>query len=83
LLFGGPALFLAAQTWHRAILLGDLRPSRLVTLSALLIGCLTTTTAPAYLAAVVAAAIVVTLTAFERHHRPIDPSTSDDRAAQS
>jgi low temperature requirement protein LtrA len=69
LLFGGPALFLGAQTWHAAILLNDLRRSRLVALCALVAGCAVTLTAPAYLAAVVAAAIVVGLAAFEGRWR--------------
>ncbi|MFH0180652.1 low temperature requirement protein A [Streptomyces cacaoi] len=65
LLFGGPALYIGAQTWHGATLFDDLLWSRLLALSALVIGCAVTTTAPAYLAAVIAAAIVVALTMFE------------------
>jgi low temperature requirement protein LtrA len=68
LLFGGPALYIAAQTWHGATLFDDLPRSRLVALSALVIGCTVTTTAPAYLSAVVATAIVVALAAFEERH---------------
>jgi low temperature requirement protein LtrA len=65
MLFGGPALYIAAQTWHGATLFEDLHRSRLVALSALVIGCAATTSAPAYLSAAIAAAIVVVLTAFE------------------
>jgi len=65
LLFGGPILYIGAQTWHRATLFADLRRSRLVALAALVIGCAATVAAPAYLAAIIAAAIVVALTAFE------------------
>ncbi|MGW0335817.1 low temperature requirement protein A [Streptomyces sp. NPDC003011] len=70
LLFGGPALYIGAQTWHGATLFDDLPRARLVALSALVIGCAVTLAAPAYLAAVIAAAIIVTLTAFE-DRRPI------------
>ncbi|MCX5363833.1 low temperature requirement protein A [Streptomyces sp. NBC_00124] len=65
LLFGGPALYLGAQTWHGATLFDDLLRSRLLALSALVIGCALMTTAPAYLSAVIAAAIVVGLAIFE------------------
>ncbi|WP_086667979.1 low temperature requirement protein A [Lentzea kentuckyensis] len=65
LLFGGPILYIGAQTWHRATLFADLHWSRLVALVALVIGCGVTVAAPAYLAAIIAAAIVVVLTAFE------------------
>jgi low temperature requirement protein LtrA len=68
LLFGGPALYIGAQTWHGATLFGDLRRSRLVALSALIIGCAATPAAPAYLAAVIAAAIVVAVAVFEDCH---------------
>jgi low temperature requirement protein LtrA len=77
LLFGGPALYIGAQTWHAAFLLDDLRRARLVALSALIIGCAATAAAPAYLAAVVAATIVGTLAAFE-DRRP----TGDGHVAQ-
>jgi low temperature requirement protein LtrA len=69
LLFGGPALFLGAQTWHAATLLKDLRRSRLVALCALIAGGVATPVIPAYLAAVVAAVIVVALAAFESRRR--------------
>lgn len=75
LLFGGPALYIGAQTWHGATLFDDLLWSRLLALSALVIGCAVTTPAPAYLAAVIAAAIVVALAVFEER-RP----ASDERA---
>lgn len=65
LLFGGPALFIATQTWHGATLFDDLHWSRPVALSALVVAGATTTAAPAYLAAAIAAAIVVALAAFE------------------
>ncbi|CAM5719437.1 hypothetical protein SALBM311S_05544 [Streptomyces alboniger] len=65
LLFGGPALFIGAQTWHGRTLFDDLPRARLVALSALIVGCAVTPAVPAYLAAVVAGAIVVTLAAFE------------------
>lgn len=71
LLFGGPALYIGAQIWYGATLLDDPHRSRLVALSALVIGCTVTLAAPAYLAAVIAAAIVVTLAAFEDRH-PIE-----------
>jgi hypothetical protein len=48
--------------------LNDLRRSRLVALSTLMIGCTVTLAAPGYLAAVTAAAILVTLAAFESRH---------------
>lgn len=70
LLFGGPALYIGAQTWHAATLFDALSPARLVTLSALVVGCAVTTAAPAYLSAVIAAAIVVALTVFEDRHQP-------------
>lgn len=65
LLFGGPALYLVPQAWHGATLFDDLLWSRLLALSALVIGCAVTTTAPAYLSAVISAAIVVALAVFE------------------
>ena len=65
LLFGGPILYIGAQTWHRAVLFDDLRTSRLVALSALVVGGAATLVAPAYLAAIIAAAIVVALCAYE------------------
>ncbi|MEV0639071.1 low temperature requirement protein A [Streptomyces sp. NPDC050619] len=65
LLFGGPALYIGAQTWHGAALFDDLLRSRLLALSALVIGCAVTMTAPAYLAAVIAVAIVVALVMVE------------------
>ncbi|WP_405963746.1 low temperature requirement protein A [Streptomyces sp. NBC_00723] len=65
LLFGGPVLYIGAQTWHGATLFDDLLWSRLLALSALVVGCAVTTTAPAYLAAVIAAAIVVSPAVFE------------------
>ena len=70
MLFGGPALYIAAQTWHGATLFDDCARSRLVALSALVVGCVVTTAAPAYLSAVIAAAIVVALAAFEDRHQP-------------
>ncbi|MDX2557327.1 low temperature requirement protein A [Streptomyces stelliscabiei] len=72
LLFGGPALFIGAQTWHGRTLFDDLPKARLLALSALILGCAVTTTAPAYLAAVIAAAIVVTLAALEDRRPPGD-----------
>ncbi|MER5534837.1 low temperature requirement protein A [Streptomyces mirabilis] len=70
LLFGGPALYIGAQTWHGATLFDALSPARLVTLSALVVGCAVTTAAPAYLSAIVAATIVVALAVFEDRHQP-------------
>nr|WP_269153633.1 low temperature requirement protein A [Streptomyces caniscabiei] len=72
LLFGGPALFIGAQTWHGRTLFDDLPKARLLALSALVLGCAVTTTAPAYLAAVIAAATVVTLAALEDRRPPGD-----------
>jgi low temperature requirement protein LtrA len=69
LLFGGPAGYIAAQTWHGATLFDDLRWSRVVALLALVAGCVVTTALPAYLSAVTAAVIVIALVAFE-HVRP-------------
>ncbi|QIZ01368.2 low temperature requirement protein A [Streptomyces sp. S1D4-11] len=69
LLFGGPALYIGAQTWHGATLFDDLLWSRLLALSTLVIGCAITTPTPAYLAAVIAAAIVVSL-AVSEERRP-------------
>jgi low temperature requirement protein LtrA len=65
LLFGGPALFIAAQTWHGATLFDDLPWSRLVALAALAVAGTTTMVAPAFLAAAIAAAIVITPAAFD------------------
>jgi low temperature requirement protein LtrA len=65
LLFGGPAVFIATQTWHGAALFDDLHWSRPAALSALVIGGAATTAAPAFLSAAVAAAIVVALAAFD------------------
>ncbi|MDT9697982.1 low temperature requirement protein A [Streptomyces sp. P17] len=65
LLYGGPALFIAAQTWHGRTLFDDLPRVRLVAMSALIVGCAVTSAAPASLSAVIAAAIVVTLAVFE------------------
>ncbi|MFD9651390.1 low temperature requirement protein A [Streptomyces mirabilis] len=70
LLFGGPALYIGAQTWHGATLFDALSPARLVTLSALVVGCAVTTAAPAYLSAVIAATIVVALAVFEDRYQP-------------
>ncbi|MFF3336477.1 low temperature requirement protein A [Streptomyces sp. NPDC002888] len=70
LLFGGPALYIGAQTWHGATLFDALSPARLVTLSALVVGCAVTTAAPAYLSAVIAATIVVALAVIEDRHQP-------------
>ncbi|MEV7734913.1 low temperature requirement protein A [Streptomyces sp. NPDC088921] len=85
LLFGGPALYIGAQTWHRATLFDDLLRSRLLALSALVIGCAVTTTTPAYLAAVIAAAIVVALVMFEERRPAGDtrtrPNSSGPRLA--
>lgn len=72
LLFGGPALFIATQTWHGANLFDDLHWSRLLALSALILGGMVTPTAPAYLAAIVAAATVVALAALEERRPPGD-----------
>ncbi|MGW1675784.1 low temperature requirement protein A [Streptomyces sp. NPDC002324] len=86
LLFGGPALFIGAQTWHGRTLFDDLPKARLLALSALIVGCAVTPAAPAYLAAVIAAAIVVALAVFEERRpagdaraRPIpsDPQATD------
>ncbi|MGW1747373.1 low temperature requirement protein A [Streptomyces sp. NPDC002092] len=65
LLFGGPALYLVPQVWHGATLFDDLLSSRLLALFALVVAGTVTLRAPAYLAAVVAAAIVVALAVFE------------------
>jgi low temperature requirement protein LtrA len=85
LLFGGPALFIATQTWHGATLFEDLLSSRLLALFALVIGGTVTWRAPAYLAAVVAATIVVALAAFDEHRptgdayaQPASPSLQID-----
>ncbi len=75
LLFGGPALYIAAQTWHGATLFDDLHWSRPAALAALVIGCIITPEAPAYLSAVIAAAIVVALAAFESRDPARDAST--------
>jgi low temperature requirement protein LtrA len=82
LLFGGPALFIATQTWHRATLFDDLHWSRLVALSALVVAGTATLVAPAYLAAAVAAAIVVTLAAFDGRHPTEDPRPSPPAPVQ-
>lgn len=71
MLFGGSALYIAAQTWHGATLFDDLPWSRLLALPALVIAGTVTLRAPAYLAAVIAAAVVVGLVAFESR-RPVD-----------
>jgi hypothetical protein len=71
-LFGGPALYIGAQSWHGATLLDDLPTSRLVALSALALGCTFTPAAPAHLAAVVAAMSVVTLVTFDSRNLPED-----------
>ncbi|MFJ8142946.1 low temperature requirement protein A [Streptomyces sp. NPDC096013] len=65
LLFGGPALYLVPQVWHGATLFDDLLSSRLLALFALVIAGTVTLRAPAYLAAIIAAAIVVALAVFE------------------
>ncbi|MFG2455672.1 low temperature requirement protein A [Streptomyces sp. NPDC048523] len=70
LLFAGPALFLGAQTWHGRTLFDDLPGARLTALSALVLGCAVTTKAPAHLSALIAAAIVVALAAFEERRSP-------------
>ncbi|MFE1833429.1 low temperature requirement protein A [Streptomyces sviceus] len=70
LLFGGPALYIGAQTWHGATLFDAVSPPRLVALSALVAGCAVTTAAPAYLSALVAAAIVVALAVYEDRRQP-------------
>jgi low temperature requirement protein LtrA len=69
LLFGGPALYIGAQTWHSATIFDDLSRSRLIALCALVIGGALTLTVPAYLSAIIAAAIVVTAVGFD--NRPI------------
>lgn len=80
LLFGGPAVFIATQTWHGAALFDDLHWSRLVALSALVIGCAAATAAPAFLSAAIAAAIVVALAAFDGRlpFRPRSSGTARD-----
>ncbi|MFL5995706.1 MAG: low temperature requirement protein A [Streptomyces sp.] len=65
MLYGGPALYIATQTWHGATLFDELPRTRLVALSALAVAGPVTPTAPAYLAAVIAAAIVVALIVYE------------------
>ncbi|WP_371671710.1 low temperature requirement protein A [Streptomyces sp. NBC_00289] len=81
LLFGGPVLYIGAQTWHGRTLFDDLPTARLIALSALIVGCAVTPAAPAYLAAVVAAAFVVALAAFEDRRpsadAPAEPISSD------
>lgn len=69
LLFGGPAVYIATQTWHGVTLFDDLRWSRAVAPLALFAGCLVTPAVPAYLSAITAAAIVIALVAFA-HLRP-------------
>lgn len=81
LLLGGPALYIGAQTWHGRTLFDELPTARLIALSALIIACAVTPAAPAYLAAIVATAIVVTLAAFEdcrpSGDAPAKPISSD------
>jgi low temperature requirement protein LtrA len=86
LLFGGPVLYIGAQTWHGAALFDDLLRSRLLALSALVVAGALTQAAPAYLAAVTAATIVVALAVFEERRPvgaarakpiPSGPQTSD------
>lgn len=72
MLFGGPVLFIATQTWHGATLFDDLHWSRLLALSALVIAGMLTLAAPAYLPAIIAAATVVTLAAFEGRRPAVD-----------
>lgn len=55
LLFAGPALFIAAQTWFGAVLLGDLRRPRVIVLCVLALGCAVTIDTPAYVGAMTAA----------------------------
>jgi low temperature requirement protein LtrA len=84
-LFGGPALYITAQTWLGAALFDDLHWSRLAALCALVIGCIITPATPAYLAAVLAAAIVLALAVFESRDPAGDAPTapiSSDRQDQ-
>jgi low temperature requirement protein LtrA len=69
MLFGGPAMYVASQTWYMTTVLSNLRGVRVATLAALVIGCFATLPAPAYLAAFVAAAIVVALAVYENRGR--------------
>jgi low temperature requirement protein LtrA len=64
MLYGGPALYIATQAWYSATVLRDRRIARPIALIALVAGALITVRAPAYLAATVAAAIVVGLAAY-------------------
>lgn len=81
LLFGGPALYIAAQTWHGSTLFGDLPHARLTAIAALIIGCAVTPAAPAYLAALTATATAVALTAFEARHPTRGTPTHPNPAA--
>lgn len=63
MLFGGPAAYIATQTWYTVTVLHDYRMARPVALLALVAGFFITLRAPAYLAGAVAAAIVVGLAA--------------------
>lgn len=69
LLFGGPAMYIASHTWYMATVLRIVRPMRPITLAALAVGCVATLPAPAYLAAFVAAAVVVALALYEDRGR--------------
>jgi O-antigen/teichoic acid export membrane protein len=90
-MIGGPVTYIGAQTWHRATLVNDLRRSRLLALATLVAGCIATLAAPAYLAAVIAAAIVATLATFEDRHptevavaepNPSAPVQPEEQAAE-
>jgi low temperature requirement protein LtrA len=65
MLFGGPAIYVASHTWYMTAVLRELRGVRVAALVALVIGCFALLPAPAYAAALVAAAIVVALAIYE------------------
>jgi low temperature requirement protein LtrA len=59
LLFGGPVLFFAAQSWYMRVVMGDVPLSRPIALAMLVVLAVATLTAPRYLAGCAALAVVL------------------------
>jgi low temperature requirement protein LtrA len=66
MLFGGPAMFLAARVWYQWLVSGASPRAQLVTIAALAAGCAATQTAPALVAALTVVGLLAGLVTVEQ-----------------
>jgi low temperature requirement protein LtrA len=83
MLFGGPALYIAGQGWYMHRVRGSLPAIWFVTPAVLAVAGVATLAVPAFIAAIVAAAIVIALAAAESRRSAREPGAQAESGASS